>query len=215
VLDHLVLATPDLAGTVAEVTRRTGTAPVHGGSHPGRGTHTYLLGVGAGAYLEIIGADPDQPDPAEARPYGLDLLPAPRLSAWAFRVADIDAAVAAARAAGYDPGDPVERSRVRDDGVVISARITISDRTGECDLAPFLIEWADCPHPSSGLPAVVVSDLTAQCAAPEPVRRELAALGVWLPLRSGTPAGLSACLRGPAGRMPIGVPATANSGGAR
>jgi Glyoxalase-like domain len=209
VLDHLVLATPDLTGTVAEVTRRTGVAPVRGGSHPGRGTRTYLLGLGTGAYLEIIGADPAQPKPAEARPYRLDDLPEPRLSAWAFRVADIDAAVAAARAAGYDPGDPVERSRVRDDGVVVSARITISDRTDGPGLAPFLIQWADCPHPSGGLPAVLVSDLAAQCAAPEPVRRELAALGVALPLRSGTPAGLSAWLRGPAGRMPIGAPSGA------
>ncbi|MFF4714305.1 VOC family protein [Streptomyces eurythermus] len=45
-LDHLVLATPDLGTTVADFTRRTGVTPVPDGAHPGPGTRNHPVGLG-------------------------------------------------------------------------------------------------------------------------------------------------------------------------
>src|SRR4051794_32302696 len=104
VLDHLVLATPDLAGAVRRFTERTGVVPARGGSHVGLGTANFLVDVGDGGYLEIIGPDPDAPDPDAPRPFGIDELTEPRVVTWAVRTDDIDALVAQARGAGYDPG---------------------------------------------------------------------------------------------------------------
>ena len=66
-LDHLVLAVPSLADGVAGFQRRTGVRPVKGGSHTSLGTANYLVGLSDAAYLEIIGPDPDQPDPGRPR----------------------------------------------------------------------------------------------------------------------------------------------------
>jgi hypothetical protein len=59
------------------------------------GTANFLVGLGASAYLEIIGPDPDQPQPVGGRWLGIDRLTAPRIVTWAIRTADIDGSVAA------------------------------------------------------------------------------------------------------------------------
>jgi integrase len=46
------------------------------------GTANFLIGLGAGAYLEIIGPDPDQPQPVGGRWFGIDRLTAPRIAAF-------------------------------------------------------------------------------------------------------------------------------------
>jgi hypothetical protein len=56
-LDHLVLATPLLSETVQAVARLLGMQPAEGGQHVGRGTQNFLLGLGNGGYLEIIGPE--------------------------------------------------------------------------------------------------------------------------------------------------------------
>ena len=92
-LDHLVLATPDLAATTAAVGAALGVVPSAGGVHVGMGTRNTLLALGDGRYLEIIGVDPDQPAPSGPRPFGIDGMRGPRLLTWAARTTDIDARV--------------------------------------------------------------------------------------------------------------------------
>jgi hypothetical protein len=45
-IDHIVLAVPNLAGAVAGLRRLTGIRPAMGGSHIGHGTADYLVGLG-------------------------------------------------------------------------------------------------------------------------------------------------------------------------
>ena len=80
-IDHLVYAVPDLEASCAEIESAWGVRPSPGGKHTGRGTHNALLNLGDGAYLEVIGPDPEQPQPAQPRAFGIDSLAVPRLGA--------------------------------------------------------------------------------------------------------------------------------------
>ncbi|MGG2465305.1 VOC family protein [Streptomyces sp. RGM 3693] len=210
VLDHLVYATPDLDRTVAEVAELTGVRPVRGGHHPGRGTCNYLLGLGGGGYFEIIGPDPAQPAPGRPRWFGIDALDGPRLVAWAVRVTGIAGRVARARAAGYDPGDPVAMSRRTPDGTELAWQLTPPGAGG--GLTPFLLDWGGGPHPSgAGLPVVPLVSLAARHPDPAAARAEWAALGVrWpgAPITTG-PVQLTAVLAGRHGPVSFGRGAVA------
>ncbi|WP_151774008.1 VOC family protein [Streptomyces abyssomicinicus] len=194
-LDHLVYATPDLAATVADFARRTGVTPAPGGAHVGLGTRNYLVGLGGPRYLEIIGPDPQQPEPSGPRPFGVGDLSAPRMVTWAICPRDLDATVDAARAAGHSTGPVRAMSRRRPDGTLLQWRLT----TGESVVVPFLIDWGATGHPSSGLPGVTLLGMSAGAPDPADVHRRLTALGTELALtegpdrlvaRIGTPAGV-------------------------
>ncbi|KAA6222605.1 VOC family protein [Streptomyces albofaciens JCM 4342] len=204
VLDHLVLATPDLESTAAEVAALTGVRPVPGGGHPGRGTRNALLGLGDGAYLEIIGPDPAQPGPEAPRWFGIDSLTGPRLAHWAVRVRGIAGHVARARALGYDPGEPVAMCRRTPDGGTLSWTLTPPRAGG---LVPFLLDWGDAPHPAAGqdLPVVPLRAFSGTHPDPATIRAELAALGAALTVEAGDDPGLTAVLEGRNGPVSIGA----------
>ncbi|ALV32641.1 VOC family protein [Streptomyces sp. CdTB01] len=185
-LDHLVLATPDLAATVADFTRRTGVAPAPGGAHVGRGTRNFLVALGGCSYLEIIGPDPEQTEPDGPRPFAVDDLTAARTVTWAVSPPDLDAAVAAARARGYDPGDIRPMSRRRPDGTLLRWRLTDGDTQHPSGLVPFLIDWGSAVHPSaSGLPVTPLLRLSASAPDPAELRPLLAAVDAELPVTVG------------------------------
>ena len=188
-LDHLVLATPDLAATVAEFTERTGMRPAPCGAHVGRGTRNHLVSLGGSSYLEIIGPDPEQATPDGPRPFAVDELASPRTVTWAISPPDLDAAVAAARARGYDPGEPRPMSRRRPDGTLLQWRLTDGDTQHPSGLVPFLIDWGTSVHPTAtGLPVTPLLDLSASAPDPDEIRPLLSALNTRLPLRQGAVA---------------------------
>jgi Glyoxalase-like domain len=204
-IDHIVLAVPDLADGVAEFQRLTGVRPVVGGSHVGLGTANHLVGLGGGAYLEIIGPDPDQPDPAQPRPFGIDRLTAARVVTWCIRPPDLDRAVAAAVARGYDPGAPREMSRRASDGTMLTWRLTPFPTDPADALVPFLIDWGTTAHPTTAaLPTLPLHSFEAEHPDPARVQTRLAALGVDLSLRSGPAPRLVVTLRGPEGPIVLG-----------
>ncbi|MET7476954.1 VOC family protein [Streptomyces sp. NPDC005648] len=203
-LDHLVLATPDLAATVADFTRRTGVTPAPGGAHVGRGTRNFLVSLGGSSYLEIIGPDPEQSTPDGPRPFTLDQLATARTVTWAISPPDLDAAVATARSRGYDPGDIRPMSRRRPDGTLLEWRLTDGDTQHPSGLVPFLIDWGASIHPTaSGLPVAPLLHLSASAPAPEEIRPLLSALDVELPLTSG-PFALTFTLDTPRGPVTFG-----------
>lgn len=198
-LDHLVYAVPDLARAVAHIADEWGIEPVPGGHHPGLGTRNALLSLGGKAYFEVIGPDPEQPEPQRPRPFGIDDLTAPRLVTWAARVTDLDQRIAAARARGHDPGDVLHLSRQAPGGDQISWRVTI-DHSGAGDgLVPFLIDWGDAPHPTEReLPQITITALWGEHPTPGDVTSRLAALGFDLEVEHGPQPALVASLETPA-----------------
>lgn len=153
-IDHLVLATPDVAATSAALGAEWGIALSPGGAHVGRGTRNELTGLGGSTYLEVVGPDADQPDPPFSRPFGVDDLTEPTLVAWCARPAlPLHDAVAACRALGVDLGDDVPMSRARPDGVLLQWRLTFPLLGHPYHgTVPFLIDWLASPHPALSLP---------------------------------------------------------------
>jgi catechol 2,3-dioxygenase-like lactoylglutathione lyase family enzyme len=175
-IDHLAYAVPDLTDAVADIERRMGVRAARGGQHPGQGTHNALLALGDGRYLEIIAPDPGQPDPSAPRPFGVDPSGQPRLAGWAWRVDDIDAAVAHARSHGYDPGDPIDMHRLTTEGVQLNWRLTLNATGGGA--VPFLIDWGDTPHPSASAPSgLKLRSLRIEHPDPRAIAAALTALG--------------------------------------
>ncbi len=153
-IDHLVLATPDVDATSAQIRRQWGVAVVAGGSHTGRGTRNALTGLGGRTYLEIVGPDAGQPEPAGTRPFGVDQLTQPSFVAWCARPAHpLDDVLARLAALGIDLGVATGMSRLRPDGVHLQWQLTfpLLDEPHRGAL-PFLIDWLDSPHPSASLP---------------------------------------------------------------
>jgi Glyoxalase-like domain len=199
VLDHLVLATPDLAATVADFAEHSGVTPAPGGSHTGLGTANALVGLGPDSYLEIVGPDPQQPDPAGPRPFGIDDLARAALVTWAVHPQDVDETIASARRAGYDPGPAEPMSRRTVDGEELSWRLTAAR-----GLVPFLIDWGTTRHPAArGLPTVELSTFALLHPDPVTVQGPIDALGVPLLVEQGSEPTVVAMLRTPRGTLAL------------
>lgn len=204
-LDHVVIAGPDLAELVAWFAERTGVTAAPGGVHPtGTANALVALTVAGGRaphYVELIGPDPDRAEPALPTTFGIHELDAPRIVTYAIHPADIDGVVAAARARGYDPGDVWDLSRRRPDGVLLEWRLTRGDAGFE---APFLIDWGATTQPGlDDLPALELLGFERIEPDPGPLRAIHDALG--LPDGSlaevvpGAPAGFRLTVRTAAG----------------
>lgn len=203
-LDHLVLATPELAATVADFTRRTGVTPAPGGAHVGLGTRNFLVSLGGSSYLEIIGPDPEQSEPDGPRPFTVDELASARTVTWAISPPDLDAAVEAARARGYDPGSIRPMSRRRPDGTLLEWRLTDGDTQHPSGLVPFLIDWGASVHPTAtGLPVTPLLKLSASAPDPDEIRPLLSAVDAELALSEG-PLGLTFTVDTPRGPVTFG-----------
>jgi hypothetical protein len=205
VIDHIVYAVPRrLTQSVAWFAGLTGVQPVRGGSHQGMGTANFLIGLGTGAYLEIIGPDPQEPQPVGGRWFGIDRLTAPRIVTWAIRTAEIDGSVAAAKALGYDPGQTTSMSRRTDAGDVLQWRLTPPQIELDDGLVPFLIDWGSTPHPTSrDLPQTRLTSWTAIHPTPEILQRLLAVLRCQLQIAAGDRPALIAVIEGHRGLVTL------------
>lgn len=195
-LDHVVIAGPDLAELVDWFADRTGVTAALGGVHP-RGTANALIAFTvAGArgphYLELIGPDPAASSPPDQ--FGIANLDRPRIVTYAVHPERIDDVVAAARMGGYDPGDVTDLSRTTPDGTVLRWRLA---RAGDARPdVPFLIDWGDTPHPGlSDLPTLELVSWQRIEPDPEPTRRAVQALGLAPADVAETVPGSPACYR--------------------
>ena len=155
-LDHLIITVPDLEAGVAAVEEATGVRAIPGGSHPGRGTANFLLGLaptgwpeGAHTYLEILGPDPQQETPADGTlPLDAHLATEPTLQTWAIHPPAFLAKVAAANTAGIDFGEVQDMARDTAEGDRLEWRLTTRSPLPHEGAQPFLIDWGESVHPA-------------------------------------------------------------------
>lgn len=176
-IDHLVYVSPDLRAGVERIATLTGVTAVPGGSHPGRGTHNALAAFDDDTYLEIIGIDPDQPEPDGPRPFGLHEDADMKLATFAIRptgTETIDQVATVLRDGGFDPGAVLAMSRTRPDGVELHWHLTMPGASGAPGVVPFVIDWGETPNPASSLPRI--GELHAfRCSHLNPEVRDLLA----------------------------------------
>lgn len=185
-VDHLVYATPDLDRGIERAEALLGVEAVPGGAHPGWGTRNALIGLGPGAYLEIVGPDPEQPEPEGGRPFRIDKLGKPVLVTWAVRVAGLAEIVIGAAQRGLDLGDVLEGERRRPDGSVLSWRLTNPFMERGDGIVPFFIDWGESPHPSEALEGgCELVGLRGKHTNPGRVRELLEHVEVELPVSPG------------------------------
>jgi hypothetical protein len=194
-IDHLVYGAPDLDNAIDDLERRFGVRAAAGGRHVGIGTYNALLALGPRTYLEVIAPDPDQPAPANPRPFGLDDLTSSRLVGWALGCDDIDAAIANSRARGYDPGDSIEMTRTAPNGTVLRWQLTLNAIGG--GPVPFLISWGATQHPATSAPHGLVLDaFEIEHPDPDSLADMLHALGAEVDTKPGSADALVAHIRG-------------------
>jgi Glyoxalase-like domain len=199
-IDHLIYRVPDLAGAIADVEERVGVRAQDGGKHIGLGTHNALLALGPQTYLEIIAPDPGQPQPSAPRPFGLDEASRGRLAGWAIACQDIDAAAAAARSRGYDPGEVAPMQRADPAGEVLRWRLTLGAVAG--GLVPFLISWGDTEHPARSAPrGLILESFHLEHPDPASLAPLLNALGADAEIKLADAPALVARLNGPNGSV--------------
>ncbi len=203
VLDHLVLAVPNLAESIDWFEKESGVRPVIGGAHEGRGTHNALVSLGD-SYLELIAPDPDQPEPPQPRPFGVSDVSTPTLVTFAVRPdkgGTIDSVIRSAREKGWDPGDPLAMSRLQPDGTRLEWQLTFP--VAEFDGAvPFLIDWGDTQNPSETTPqGLLVNDLLVHHPNTDDTGAAYRAIGLAVPLLERPVASIRASLSTPNGSL--------------
>ncbi len=208
-LDHLVIAARTLQEGHDFVLEKLGVQTQPGGKHARMGTHNRLLGLGSGAYLEVIAVDPDAGKPFQPRWFGLDdpkiqssLEQSPRLIHWVARTDDLGRDVNASL-------EPLGTIHAMERGV-FKWRITIPDDghlPGD-GLVPTLIAWDVPQHPSETLSDSGLRILRLEGTYPEPgrIRSALDALSLeqTLKVRDGKEPKLEAQIQTPNGLVVLG-----------
>lgn len=152
-IDHIVVAVPDLAEERARILHEWGVATVDGGRHPAHGTHNALLRAGPQTYIEILAADPDVPATSRsARGRSVAAIVAPGVSE--ILIATPDPREVLGRLSPDQElleDAPGERHRA-DGGIVRWHRLRIGLPSG--GVLPDFIAW-QTDHPARSLPAGV------------------------------------------------------------
>jgi hypothetical protein len=180
-IDHIVIGARTLEEGAAYVEQHLGVRPGKGGVHEGVGTHNLLLGLGKDCYLEVIAPDPDQPQPAQPRPFDLDnpavrtmLEAEPRLLAWVARTPALDAVVT--RLGTHHAGEIRAMKRGR-----LAWRIASPPQNQDMgNLIPSLIQWEEGKGAAPKLPdsGIRLVSLEAEHPEVEALRNALAVRGL-------------------------------------
>ena len=204
-VDHLVYVTTDLNQGIEEIQSLTGVRATSGGPHPGRGTRNALVGLGPDSYLEIMAPDPEQPEPSEPRPFGMDQeLKVSRLAAWFIKGGDLQQLRERAVRNGVPLGEVKSGSRQQPDGVQLSWHFTDPWVPVADGIVPLFIDWGASPHPARTA-AGGVSLISLRACHPDAahVRQMMQQLKIDLPVEHGERPALIATLETTRGRVQL------------
>ena len=181
-LDHIVIAGPDLGELVDWFRELTGVTAAPGGSHP-TGTANALVALTVNGarrphYLELIGPDPERAGEELPKTFSINRLKKPTLLTYAVHPEGIEQVVEHARAAGFDPGEVEELSRTAPDGTQLQWRLTQAAAPRNYGV-PFLIDWGQTDHPGLGdLPTIELVSFERIEVNPAPQRKATDSLGL-------------------------------------
>lgn len=177
-LDHVVIAARTLEEGAHTLSGRLGVEIPAGGRHEKMGTHNRVMGIGNGAYLELIAVDPAAPAPARPRWFDLDnrwlaqaLEHGPRVITWVLRTKNL-----AELAPDWKiHGSPLSMAR---DSLRWLITVPEDGRLAGGGFLPTLIEW-QCAPPADDMPdlGVRLRSLTLHHSSPEWLSSRLEALG--------------------------------------
>lgn len=134
-LDHIVIATPNLAQATQAFTDAGFTVRA-GGTHANGATHNALIGLADGTYLELLAHTGEQARPAPIDFSRMLAHATTGIVGYAWQCDDLDAEAARWRAKGAQVSAIVEGERVRTDGVRLQWRLALL----EDGFAPFFIQ---------------------------------------------------------------------------
>lgn len=204
-LDHIVLAGPVLADVVGDFERLTGVRAAPGGRHP-TGTENHLVAFTLGGqrtshYLELIGPQ-EGIDPAEVDTFAINTRTEPGVATFAIHPADVDATFAKASHEGIQLGEITPLSRRTPDGTLLQWRISGGPARDRDPAIPFLIDWADTPHPGrSTEPTIELVSLRVTHPDPDAIRRAYSSLGIQVDVGEGSHVAISFSVVGKAGEV--------------
>lgn len=196
-LDHFVYTVPSLHAGTRAINDALGIELTPGGAHTTADTANTLGSLGQGVYLEVLG-----PNPSKGRSELQELGAALAADEWpdipTFAVASTDLAASAARlsAIGLASETLEVTSRRTPDGQVLTWQGMYVYSPEYLGLAPFLINWGATQHPSSSVvQGIELAAVYVTHPRPEPLRKIYEALGVRVPVLTGSRPGLFAHLR--------------------
>jgi hypothetical protein len=149
-LDHIVVAIRSLDEGIAQFEALMGVKAGVGGKHPGRGTENALVSLGGGSYFEIIAPQPGATlSEKDERMRALDRL---AIFDWAVSVPEVDVAVDALKAAGFNTSPAKPGARLTSSGERLDW-MTFGLIGEPMSVAPFFIRWSpNTRHPSTTAP---------------------------------------------------------------
>lgn len=171
-LDHITVIAPTLAEGVAHVRACLDIDMPFGRQHQDMGTHNHLLRLGEAVYLEVIAVNPDAPQPAHPRWFGLDDQRALRkawdaglrLRGWVTRCTDIDAVLS------RHAGTLGRKVRLMSGEVVFHFAIPEDGSLPAGGIAPSVIDRGNRPPPVAAMADLGARLQSFTIAHPEPAR---------------------------------------------
>ncbi len=149
-LDHIVLACPNLQEGMEYVREKTGCDPSYGGKHLQFGTHNALLKIGNLTYLEILAPDPEN---LKDHPLwmGVELVEKPTITRFAVKSSAIENHARSLSNFSPNHGHTQQGRRQKKNGELLSWELSMPLAKPIIESIPFLIDWQDSIHPTSGM----------------------------------------------------------------